>query len=137
MIVPMTAMVGLTMVVWVRLFVERIGEIRARRISVKRLASARELAQVLQNQQASDNLRNLFEVPVLFYVLCLSVELTHATSPGLVAAAWGYVGLRALHSLIHCTYNNVNHRFAAYFLSCLLLFGMWGVFTVRVLLPGA
>jgi hypothetical protein len=43
----------------------------------------------------------------------------------LVQLAWGFVVLRIVHSLIHCSYNNVNHRFAAYALSCLFLLFMW------------
>jgi hypothetical protein len=64
-------------------------------------------------------------VPVLFYVLCIFLFLTGTVTPLFVAAAWAYVALRALHSLIHITYNRVNHRFAAYALSTLLLFTMW------------
>jgi hypothetical protein len=43
----------------------------------------------------------------------------------LVQLAWGFVVLRILHSVIHCSYNNVNHRFVAYALSCLFLLFMW------------
>ena len=39
--------------------------------------------------------------------------------------SWAFVGFRFLHSLIHCTYNDVNHRFTAYLLSCLVLLFLW------------
>ena len=82
--------------------------------------------------QAADNFRNLFEVPVLFYVLCIALALNGGSTPGFVAAAWAYVGLRALHSLIHVTYNRVVHRFLVYVASTLLLFGMWIAFFARI-----
>jgi hypothetical protein len=49
-----------------------------------------------------------------------------------LAAAWAYVALRALHSLIHVTYNRVTHRFLVYVASTLLLFGMWIAFIARI-----
>ena len=42
------------------------------------------------------------------------------------------MALRALHSLIHVTYNRVTHRFLAYVASTLLLFGMWVAFFTRI-----
>jgi hypothetical protein len=122
---PCAAMVGLTAVVWVKLYADRLGEMRARGIAPQSIATARTAADRLARTQAADNFRNLFEVPVLFYVLCAALVLTGGSTQGFVTGAWAYVALRALHSLIHVTYNRVVHRFLAYFASTLLLFGMW------------
>ena len=122
---PAAALVGVTAIVWVTLYVNRIGEMRARRIDAQALATARDAASRLDNTSAADNFRNLFEVPVLFYLLCIVIALTGGSTPGLVTGAWGYVALRALHSLIHVTYNRVMHRFLVYVASTLLLFGLW------------
>jgi hypothetical protein len=35
----------------------------------------------------------------------------------MVAMAWTYVGLRAVHSLVHLTYNKVFHRLTLFALS--------------------
>ena len=125
-------MVGLTALVWVKLYADRLGEMRAKRIDPQALSTARAAAGQLERSQAADNFRNLFEVPVLFYVLCAALALTGSSTPGFVAAAWGYIGLRALHSLIHVTCNRVTHRFLAYVASTLLLFGMWIAFVARI-----
>ena len=124
-LLPAAAMVALTAVVWVRLYVERIGEMRRRRILPGELATARQASTKLQNVTAADNFRNLFEVPVLFYVLCLALYVTHRQGTVLLALCWLFVALRAVHSAIHCTYNNVMHRFLVYVTSTLLLFGLW------------
>jgi len=123
-------MVALTALVWVKLYVDRLGEMRRKHVDPQSLASASVKAEVLQKTAASDNFRNLFEVPVLFYVLCVAVTATGTATPALVTAGWAYVALRALHSLIHVTYNRVVHRFAAYAASTLLLFGMWVAFVL-------
>ena len=130
---PCVALAVLTAMVWIRLYVERIGEMRARRIRPQVLASAREVTQALQNVNAADNFRNLFEVPVLFYVLCISLAVTQLVTLPDIWAAWGFVALRAAHSLVHLTYNRVMHRFMVYAASTVLVFIMWLSFGVRLL----
>jgi len=129
---PCAAMAGLTALVWVKLYADRLGEMRVRGIDPQQLATVSAAAGKLERTAAADNFRNLFEVPVLFYLLCVALALNGGSTPAFVAAAWGYVGLRALHSVIHVTYNRVVHRFLAYVASTLLLFGMWIAFFTRI-----
>jgi hypothetical protein len=130
---PCAALVLVTALVWIKLYVDRLGEMRRRRISPQLLSTARDAAGRLEKTAAADNFRNLFEVPVLFYVLCIAIAVSGGSTPGIVTAAWVYVGLRALHSLIHVTYNRVTHRFLVYVASTVLVFVMWAAF-VRGLL---
>ncbi|MDE2090809.1 MAG: MAPEG family protein [Gammaproteobacteria bacterium] len=81
---------------------------------------------------AGRNFSNLFEMPVLFYVLCLAVYMAHNVTESLVAMAWMYVALRVMHSLIHVTYNKILHRFSVYALSNFLLLVMWVMFALDV-----
>jgi hypothetical protein len=129
---PCAAMVGLTALVWIKLYVDRLGEMRAKRIDPQALASAHAAAGRLERARAAENFRNLFEVPVLFYVLCVALAMNGGSTPGFVAGAWAYAVLRALHSLIHVTYNRVVHRFLVYVASTVLLFGMWIAFFARI-----
>src|SRR5579871_1960372 len=98
-------MVAVTAAVWVRLYVVRIDEFRRRGIPPQSVATSKQLGEVLQEFRAADNFRNLFEAPVLFYALCLAIGQTGVRSGFFEAGCWTYVLLRALHSLIHCTYN--------------------------------
>jgi hypothetical protein len=129
---PCAAMAGVTALVWVKLYADRLQEMRVRRISPQSISTTRTAASRLENTNAADNFRNLFEVPVLFYVWCIAITLTGGSTPGLVMGAWSYVGLRAMHSLIQVTYNRVVHRFLAYVASTLLLFGLWALLVVRL-----
>jgi hypothetical protein len=122
------ALVAWTAIVWIWMYVVRIGEIRRRRLDAQTFARARDAATALERTTPADNLRNLFEVPVLFYTLCTFVAVTGLTSAAMLLAAWIYVALRVAHSLIHVTYNRVMHRFYVYAASTVLLFGMWAVF---------
>ena len=130
---PCAAMVALTGIVWLRAVYERVAESRARGIAPQALASSRDTARLLKNTQALDNFTNLFEFPVLFYVLCLALAVTGMGTAGFVAAAWGFVALRVVHSLIHVTYNRVFHRFIAWMLGAAWLFAMWGPFVFELL----
>jgi hypothetical protein len=74
---------------------------------------------------ANRNLMNLFELPVLFYVLCLSLYVTDLVNERQIWLAWGYVGLRAVHSLVHLTFNNVMVRLSVFAVSNIVLITMW------------
>ncbi len=126
------AMVGVTALVWFKLYADRLTEMRVKRISPQAISTARAAATRLENTNAADNFRNLFEVPVLFYLWCVAVVLTGGSTPGFIMSAWAYVGLRGLHSLIQVTYNRVMHRFLVYVASTLLLFGLWVALLARL-----
>jgi hypothetical protein len=132
-LLPAVAMVLLTGIVWLRMYSDRLGEIRERRIHPQKLATARQAGELLQNVQSAEHFRNLFEMPVLFYALCGFLAIAKLTTPILLACAWGYVVLRAYHSYIHLTHNKVIRRFQAYMASTLVLYVMWGIFAVRLL----
>lgn len=78
----------------VRLYVDRIGELRRRRIDPQDLATSAMAGQALQKVQAADNFRNLFEVPVLFYALCAVLATAQNVASFFVVGAWVYVALR-------------------------------------------
>ena len=119
-------MVFLTFAVWVYLYALRIPEINRMGIDPNDLQDRAEAHKLLRvSAAASNNLKNLFEVPVLFYLAAMITMLLMIQDDLLVGLAWGFVILRVVHSLVHCSYNRVMHRFIAYLISCLLLLFMW------------
>jgi hypothetical protein len=129
---PIVAMAALTFAVAIRMFVIRVGEMRARRIHPQAVATSREAATQFQDVAAADNFRNLFELPVLFYVLCLALYLTDGVTALQLGLAWTFVALRCVHSLVHVTYNKVMHRFRAYALGLVVLMAMWITFALHL-----
>lgn len=127
LLAPAVAQAGLTLLVWVALYVARLREMRRRRIDPQSLATSRQAAGALDDVAAADNFRNLFEVPVLFFAALPALALLGAAGPAAVTLAWAFVALRALHSLIHLTYNRVVHRFVVYVLGTLSAFALWGL----------
>ena len=130
---PDLAMVLLTVVIWLRMYVERSMQMRALRVHPQKVATAAQMAAALPDTRAADNFRNLFEVPVLFYVATVVAHAIGAVDVGTLVIAWIFVGLRYVHSVIHVTYNQVMHRFGAYVASCLVLWLLWAKIAIDLL----
>jgi hypothetical protein len=118
---PFFATILLTLLVWMYMYIRRIRFITKNDISPKDLAVPGALAQLSPAavSNPSDNLKNLFEIPVLFYALALYLFVTHQVDAAYVSAAWIFVAFRALHSAVHCTINLMMLRFYLYLFSTL------------------
>jgi hypothetical protein len=68
---------------------------------------------------------NLVELPTLFYAMCLAMFALDKLESWDLKLAWVYVGLRAVHSSIHLTYNHVIHRLVVFALSNVVLGVLW------------
>src|ERR1700691_3225696 len=112
---PFFAMIALTFVVWVYMYARRIPFIIRSKLTPEQL-SPLELARLSPPAVAnpSDNLKNLFELPTVFYALVLFLYVTNHVDTRYVLAAWLFVGFRVLHSAVHCTFNFVPLRFWLY-----------------------
>jgi hypothetical protein len=125
---PVAALVLLTFIVMVAMLKERIAEFKERRIHPQSAPSSTQLSAVLKNTKGADNYKNLSEMPVLFYALCIILMLTSKNlPPALLYMAWAYVALRYWHSFVHVGYNKVMTRFKIFLGSCSVLFVMWVV----------
>ncbi|MFN6465081.1 MAG: MAPEG family protein [Nostoc sp. DedVER02] len=118
---PFFATVFLTLLVWVYMYIRRIGFITSQKIRPQDLAAPGPLVHIWPPgvSNPSDNLKNLFEIPVLFYVLMLYLFITKQVDAIYVNAAWVFVGFRALHSIVHCTFNLIMLRFYLYLFATL------------------
>ncbi len=130
---PVITLVALTACIWVLMYVRRISEIRKNQIDPQSLATSEMASNKLKDVSAADNFSNLLEAPVLFYAICIILFVTGQVTQLQLVLAWLYVALRALHSLIHVTYNRVMHRWLAYMTSTICLFVMWGAFVFDLL----
>jgi hypothetical protein len=130
---PAIAMVVLTMVVWVRMYSTRIAQMKRERIHPQAVATSAQSAAKLTDSKGADNFRNLFELPVLFYLALIVAVQTAQVSVLTLSLAWAFVALRVLHSAIHCAYNKVIHRFYVYFFGGVVLWALWAVLAFGLL----
>src|SRR5213076_1051690 len=123
---PFFATIFLTLLVWVYMYIRRISFLTSNKLNSQELAAPGALAQLSPPgvSNPSDNLKNLFEIPVLFYALTLYLFVTNQVDVTYVRAAWVFVGFRALHSAVHCTFNLVLLRFYLYLFASLAVWFM-------------
>src|SRR5262245_12437735 len=102
---PFLATMLLTLIVWVYMYVRRLTFIFASGLDPKQMTPL-ELARQSPPQVStpSDNLKNLFEIPTVFYAVVLYLYVTHKVDGAFVGAAWAFFLFRALHSVVHCTF---------------------------------
>ena len=130
---PAFAMAALTLVVWLRMYFMRIGQMKRERIHPQAVATSAQAAARLTDSRAADNFRNLFELPVLFYLALVVAAVSGLANDATLALAWLFVLLRIAHSVIHCSYNKVMHRFLAYLAGGIVLWLLWAVLAVGLL----
>ena len=125
-LLPFFGVMLLTLVVWVYMYVRRTSYLLRERIDLRKVDTPEKAATVIPGEVslASHNLKNLFELPVIFYVVCLYLFVNDTVDGIYLAAAWWFLAFRVVHSLIHCSYNKVEHRFAAYIFAAVALWAM-------------
>ena len=125
--IPVFLMVLLTAIVWARMLQVRVAAMKQIRLHPEKMKSqqAKSLLPETANIPA-ENFINIFEVPVLFYVLVGFMLIVDQVSNFSIFAAFLFVFLRYMHSFIALTYNKVTQRFLVYVLSSLVLWTMWG-----------
>jgi hypothetical protein len=125
---PVITMVGLTIFVGLRLAWLRVSGSLKKPGDPKHYNPRKKDEAPAATTNCSDHFKNLFEVPVLFYAICIVSYLTGNVDYWQLYLAWAFVGFRVMHSSIHLSYNNVLHRFAGFLLAMIALIAM----TVRL-----
>ena len=125
---PMLGMLVLTAVVWFYMYARRIPAMKKARAPVQTYTVPEKTIELLPESinYPAYNLKNLFELPVVFYALCLFLYVTDTVDTAYLVAAWLFLAFRVLHSIVHCTSNIVMLRFYLYAAAALALWFMLG-----------
>ena len=73
----------------------------------------------------SNNFKNQFELPVLFYAVAAFALILHKVDDVTIWMAWAFVATRVAHAFFHATQNVVRGRGLAFLLGAFLLLAMW------------
>lgn len=125
---PMLATMTLTAFVWHYMYARRIPAMRRAGVSAQTYTTPDKTVEYLSDEvnYSANNLKNLFEVPVLFYGLCLYLFVSGNVDTAYVIGAWLFFAFRTCHSIVHCTKNVVMVRFVLYSGAALALWFMLG-----------
>ena len=123
---PTFALVALIFTVWLVMFVQRYRHIQASPPKAEDFATGAAAMRYFEPiEMAANNLRNLFEMPVLYFALVPLLMITRQASLAQIVLAWLFVIARAIHSFIHVGPNTVQQRARAYIVSTAVLLAMW------------
>lgn len=123
---PVLAQVFLTLVMFIVLGARKAKAVKSGRVNRQQAA--------LDNRvwpedvvKVSNNIANQFEVPILFYILCIVLYSINAAGIVEVALAWLFVVSRYAHAWVHVRSNYVPVRMRLFMVGCLVLLAMLAV----------
>jgi len=120
---PVLAQVFLTLVMFIVLGARKARTVKAGKVNRQQAA--------LDNRvwpedvvKVSNNIANQFEVPILFYILCVVLYSVNAAGIVAVVLAWLFVVSRYAHAWIHVRSNYVPVRMLLFMVGCLVVLAM-------------
>ena len=123
---PVLAQVLLTLVLFIVLGARKAKAIKAGKVNREQAA--------LDNRvwpeyvvKVSNNIANQFEVPILFYILCVVLYSINAAGTVAIVLAWLFVASRYAHAWVHVGSNYVPVRMRLFMVGCVVLLSMLAV----------
>ena len=133
-VLPLAVQAGLTLAVLIALGPARAASMRYFNQSLSdtdvRLGQNRWSEQAIK---VSNNYRNQFEIPVLFFVAGLLALQTGAVDKPMLVLAWIFVISRIAHALIHIGPNILMLRGSAFGVGVVCVIAMWVRLVLHVL----
>jgi len=120
LLAPVVVLVAWSLVMFVWLAIARAPYVRGRLPNGARGADVEREHPGKPNWPAH-NYMHLMEQPTIFYAIVFALVLMHFYAPMNVYLAWGYVGLRIIHSIVQATVNVVRIRFTLFALATVCL----------------
>jgi hypothetical protein len=118
------ALLSIVVLIW-------LGPVRARSLRAARLQLTEDDVRLGRNrwseeaQKVSNNYKNQFELPVLFFAVVAYAMILVPSDAVLVGLAWVFVASRLVHAAIHIGPNVVAWRGAAFLVGAVVLGAMW------------
>jgi len=128
---PMLAQVLLVYVVYVVMGRRRYGAVKSGEAKVGQYKI--RTTEPASSVTVANNLINQFELPVLFYVLCLALHATNGVNYLTLALTWVFVISRYAHAWVHLTSNNLRFRSRAFYVGAIILLVAWIWFALHLL----
>ena len=133
---PVLILVCWTLIMWLWMYATRIPAMQKAKIDPDSARHPGTYGDKLPAgvRAVADNYNHLHEQPTIFYALMIFAGLTGGGDALMLQLAYGYVGLRILHSLVQVLLSKVMPRFLVFSISTILLMVMAGKEAIRVFL---
>ena len=133
LLAPVVALVAWTLVMMIWMMAARFPLVKGREMANGARGADLERETPGRAHWPCHNYVHLMEQPTIFYAICFALILMGFDAPINVWLAWGYVGFRALHSLVQATVNKLTIRFPLFLLSSLCLVALTTHAVLRLL----
>jgi hypothetical protein len=130
-LLPVMVQVVLTMAVYVLLNVAKARALRRGEVDLAR-RGLHDDAWPDSVSKINNNIRNQFEVPVLFYVLSFVLLALNAVTVPALVAAWLFATSRIVHAYVHIVPNHVPTRRRIFVFGCVMLIALAFMATVAL-----
>ena len=117
---PVIGQIFLTLFLYILLTLRKIRALKSGNVNESRRALFDD-AWPIDVIAVNNCIRNQFEVPVLFYVLCVLLFMLNAVSVLALSIAWLFVLSRVVHAYIHTGSNYVPVRRRVFMISTVLV----------------
>ena len=127
---PVVALIAWTLLMMLWMMVARFGYFRKVGVTLGTIPRGSRGPNLDANPAAAEtqwkshNYNHLMEQPTIFYAVSLSLAMMNFGGGINYWLAWGYVGLRIVHSLVQATVNVVLYRFTVFALATFCLLGL-------------
>ncbi|KAF3000198.1 hypothetical protein E8E13_006761 [Curvularia kusanoi] len=125
---PLVVLAGWTFVQEVWMYATRLPAISKYNISDNQETISEDMKTKIpvEVRRIADNFNHLHEQPTVFYSVAIALTLLGDNNEYTYLAAWGYTGLRIVHSLFQSLVNKIFVRFYIFSTSSLVLAGLTG-----------
>lgn len=128
---PVLAQVLLVYIVYMVMGRRRYGAVRSGEAKAGQFKT--RMTEPASSVTVANNLSNQFELPVLFYVLCLALHETNGVNYLTLALMWIFAISRYAHAWVHLTSNNLLFRRRIFFFGAVVLLLAWIWFALHLL----
>ncbi len=131
---PMIAQVALVFSVYYLLSKRRIAAVKAGEAKPAQFRENRD--EPPASLFVRNNLENQFQLPVLFYPLCIGLYLVGGANWFAIILAWLFVATRCAHAYVHVTTNRIRYRRPLFIAGYVVQAVLWLWFAIRLVQIG-
>lgn len=127
---PMIAHVVLVFAIYWLLSVRRIAAVKAGHARPAQFRENRD--EPGESLFVRNSLENQFQLPMLFYPVCIALYLVGGANWLAIALAWLFIVLRYAHAWVHVTTNRIRYRRPLFIAGFVVLGALWVWFAVKL-----
>jgi len=130
---PMIAQTALIFAIYFLMSKRRFGAVRAG--TAKAQDYKIPIIEPAPSATVARNLVNQFELPMLFYVVCILFNITSGATYLALAVAWLFVISRYIHAFVHVTSNRLMVRQRLFLFGFICVVVLWVLFAIHIAFP--